>query len=300
MRADGSLAVGDETVAPVAARRAQELLHGPDGVVWASRDALWRGRLPLWQPARGRGYRFTLDAVLLASFAPAVEDGEALDLGAGCGIVGLMLLALGKAARLTAVERQPAAAALATRNVADYGWQQRAQVVCGDLRAGELPRADLVTFNPPYFALAHSKPSTEPGRDAGRRECFGTLADFVARAAACLRPSGQLACIVPYARRAELRTLVQQAGLVDVGGRPVRPRAAAAPLHLLLSARRPAAGSAAPAAPDASAPVAAWCPPLVVHADAGGYTPEVQALIDGPAAWQHPANDGANRWPSVG
>lgn len=300
MRTDGPLAVGGERVAPVAARRVQELLHDAEGVAWASRDALWRGRLPLWQPARGRGYRFTLDAVLLASFAPAVQDGEALDLGAGCGIVGLMLLALGKAARLTAVERQPSAAALATRNVADYGWQQRARVVCGDLREGGLPSADLVTFNPPYFALAHSKPSTEPGRDAGRRECFGTLADFVARAASCLRPSGQLACIVPYARRAELRLLVQRAGLVDVDGRPVRPRAAAAPLHLLLSARRPASGFVAPAALDDAAPVAAWRPPLVVHADAGGYTREVQDLIDGPAAWQHPADDGAGRSPSAG
>lgn len=285
----------DRATAP-APRRPPEQLLDADGRPWASRDALWRGRLPLWQPARGRGYRFTLDAVLLAGFAPAFPNGNALDLGAGCGVVGLLLLATGRAARLVAVERQAGPAELAARNVAAYGWQGRARVTAGDLREATLPAADLVVFNPPYFLAAKSRPAQEPGRDAGRRECFGTLADFVARAATCLRPGGQLACIVPYGRRAELCDLVAAAQLESFVLRAVRPRAQAAPLHLLLAARRAAAGAAGAAALGRND--ATVLPPLVVHADVGGYTPEVQALIDGPAAFPGPPGGGAGRSPS--
>lgn len=294
----------DLSIAPAPRRRAAEQLLDADGKPWASRDALWRGRLPLWQPARGRGYRFTLDAVLLAGFAPAHPNGDALDLGAGCGVVGLLLLASGKASSLVAVERQPGPAALASRNVAAYGWQKRARVTDGDLRRAALPTVDLVVFNPPYFPAAASRPAQEPGRDAGRRECFGTLADFVARAAGCLRPGGQLACIVPYGRRAELRRLAAAAGLQNVVLRPVRPRAQAAPLHLLLAARRAVAGAGLDGArAGGSGPARdddTTLAPLVVHADAGGYTPEVQALIDGPAAFVGPPAGGEGRWPSGG
>ena len=35
-----------------------------------TRDTFWHGRLAVWQPARGHGYRFNLDPVILARFLP--------------------------------------------------------------------------------------------------------------------------------------------------------------------------------------------------------------------------------------
>src|SRR5262249_23627204 len=64
-----------------------------------TQDAIFSGRLRLCQPARGAGYRFNLDPVLLAGFAAGGE--HVVDLGAGCGVLGLALLVLGKAERLT-------------------------------------------------------------------------------------------------------------------------------------------------------------------------------------------------------
>ena len=55
------------------------------------RDTFWGGRLTLWQPARRAGYRFNIDPVLLASAVPSGD--HAIDLGAGCGILGILLLA---------------------------------------------------------------------------------------------------------------------------------------------------------------------------------------------------------------
>src|SRR5262249_14264343 len=62
-----------------------------------TKDALFRGRLTLWQPAKGAGYRANVDAILLAAFAGAGKVRAAVDLGAGAGAVGLTLLFLGAA-----------------------------------------------------------------------------------------------------------------------------------------------------------------------------------------------------------
>ena len=56
-------------------------------------DAICRGAVTLAQPRRG--YRFNIDSVLLADFtrrivSSPVED-LVVDLGAGCGVVGLLL-----------------------------------------------------------------------------------------------------------------------------------------------------------------------------------------------------------------
>ncbi len=235
----------------------------------ATRDSLWQGRLPLWQPARREGYRFNLDPVLLAGFVEPAD--HLLDLGAGCGILGLLLLRLGRVERVTAVEVQPQLAALARRNGEEHGHPaERFSVVCGDLRHVECPPAQAVAFNPPYFAAAAGQPAPNRGRDAARHERNGTLDDFVSVAATTLAPGGSLFAIVPAARGDELRTLCTNAGLAAHRVRRVLPRVDEAPNHLLLEARR---GGVETNTEE----------PLVVHARHGEFSAEVLALVDGPA-----------------
>ncbi len=70
-----------------------------------TRDALFGGRLTLFQPARGAGYRTNVDAILLAAFAAADRKVRlAVDLGAGVGAVGLTLFFLRAAERVVFVE----------------------------------------------------------------------------------------------------------------------------------------------------------------------------------------------------
>jgi len=85
------------TVAVVWAWGVEVLREGPIVVSMeqrVSRDQILRGRLELIQPVRG--YRFSVDALLLAHFGagilpPAHEPAFVVDLGAGCGVVGLAL-----------------------------------------------------------------------------------------------------------------------------------------------------------------------------------------------------------------
>ena len=236
-----------------------------------TRDTFWHGRLAVWQPARGHGYRFNLDPVVLARFCPEAE--VAVELGAGCGILSLLLLAVGKVRQVTAVEVQPMLADLARRNAAENGLEGRLQVAQADLREVHGPRADLVAFNPPYFRQGEGRGSPHPGRDAARREQHGTLADFVACARRLVAPRGTIAAVIPYARVAELQHLCGEAGQHLRASQWVTARADAAP-HLALLAF-PADASARPEA----------LPPLQMHAGIGrAFSAEMAPWVDGTVA----------------
>jgi tRNA1Val (adenine37-N6)-methyltransferase len=95
-------------------------------------DSILGGALRLYQPRRG--YRFSVEAVLLARFAAARPAARVLELGAGCGVVALIYAALARPREVVAIEIQPALAALIARNAAfnDLGM---VRAVCADLRS---------------------------------------------------------------------------------------------------------------------------------------------------------------------
>src|SRR3954469_7412059 len=91
------------------------------------------GDVRILQPARG--YRFTLDPLLLAHFASARRPrGKTVDLGTGSGIIALVLARRFGRKGISAVELQARLYALAARNVALNGLEREIAVVLGDLR----------------------------------------------------------------------------------------------------------------------------------------------------------------------
>src|SRR5258708_21886985 len=129
-------------------------------------DSILGGALRLYQPRRG--YRFSVEAVLLARFAAARPAARVLELGAGCGVVALIYAALARPREVVAMEIQPALAALIARNAAlnDLGM---VRAVCADLRSRRALDAaaggfDLVVANPPFRARSSGRESPLPGR----------------------------------------------------------------------------------------------------------------------------------------
>ena len=95
------------------------------------------------------------DSFLLGSF-PLLRKGlRVCDLGAGTGLLGLLLLAREPSLRVTNVELQAAAVELSRRNTELNGLEERVVNLQGDLREpAQMPAAgcfDLVVSNPPYF-----------------------------------------------------------------------------------------------------------------------------------------------------
>jgi tRNA1(Val) A37 N6-methylase TrmN6 len=156
-------------------------------------DTLFSGALRLVQPARGHGYRFNVDAPLLAREALALGPvRHAIDLGAGCGAAGLALRHLGGCASLTLVERDPWMARLAAGNATPYPPSE--VLACDVARLPAIERAELVLCNPPYTPPEHGPGCPEPRRADARG---GALSPFLAAAASLLSPTGLALFIYP-------------------------------------------------------------------------------------------------------
>lgn len=142
-------------------------------------DILCGGRLHLEQPVAG--YRFGIDSLLLASVAAGLPGEHVLDACAGCGVVGIASVLLNARRReLTLVELQPELHGCATRNLerADIGRVQH-RALLGDIRTLEMPPADLVTLNPPFYRIGHGRVSPRPSIATARHQLNGTLPELV-------------------------------------------------------------------------------------------------------------------------
>lgn len=150
-----------------------------------SEDRLLGGAVRLQQPRSG--YRVNVDSVLLAAFGAGGRRAQcAVDLGAGVGLVGLLLAHWQLAREVILVEREPALARIASVNLHNANVSGRVLVAdvhlpeqLAELRQG----AELVVCNPPFFrAGRHRAP-----RDAARgRARLGEIQPFVDAAALCL------------------------------------------------------------------------------------------------------------------
>lgn len=176
---------------------ASEILPGEGETL----DAIGQGALRLLQ--RRDGYRFSVDALLLADFVRVAGGGPAIDLGAGAGIVALAI-ARGHGCAVTAVELQPGLCDLARRNAALNGLDTRIEVIEGDFRAlrGRLSPSSFTcaVANPPFFeaGAGHVNPDSE--KALARHEVTGSIADVAAAARWLLRDGGSLSAVFPAPR----------------------------------------------------------------------------------------------------
>lgn len=178
-------------------------------------DTLFAGRLTCRQ--HRDGYRFSVDAVLLAHFFTPRPAESLLDLGCGCGIIPLVLAYRWPHLRQTGLELQPSLAALARRNVAESGLAERIGIVEGDLRAiaelfkpGQFQR---VVCNPPFYRSNGARLNLDPEQRLARHEVVADLAEVVAAAGWLLHQGGRVDLVYPAERAAALLAALRGAGL---------------------------------------------------------------------------------------
>ncbi len=169
-------------------------------------DGIQGGRLRVIQ--RKRGYRFSVDALLLAQFAGSAKGRHILDMGSGSGIIGLLLCRLRPGSRVVGIEIQQGLADMARRTLAMNGMRDKMNIVEGDVRQiKELVPAhafDTVVSNPPYRKHLSGRINAESEKAVARHEISGSLDDFLKAAAYALKPGGRVYLIYPARRMAEL------------------------------------------------------------------------------------------------
>jgi tRNA1Val (adenine37-N6)-methyltransferase len=104
-----------------------------------TRDTILDGSITLIQPRHG--YRFSVEAILLGRFARASTRDRVLELGAGCGVVSIMIAALYRPREVVAIEIQPTLAAMIDRSASTNDLES-VRSVCGGKRSqASSPRA---------------------------------------------------------------------------------------------------------------------------------------------------------------
>jgi tRNA1Val (adenine37-N6)-methyltransferase len=237
-----------------------------------TRDTILDGSITLVQPSHG--YRFSVEAILLGRFARVSKRDRVLELGAGCGVVSIMIAALYRPREVVAVEIQPTPAAMISRN-AELNGLESVRAVCADLRqrkiAGvEAASFDLIVANPPYRASAAGRENPDYGRRLARGESKATLADFVAAARRYARRGGRVTFVFTARRSAELISTLRSNQLEPKRIRFVHPQIAMPASVMLVEAR---AGGGIEVAIE---------PPLVLFERPGVYTAEARALLSSP------------------
>ncbi|MGO9453303.1 MAG: tRNA1(Val) (adenine(37)-N6)-methyltransferase [Candidatus Binataceae bacterium] len=233
-------------------------------------DAILGGAIRIVQPRRG--YRFSVDSILLGRFTTARPRDRVLELGAGCGVIAMMIATIARPREVVAIEIQPQMAEMAERN-ARLNELANLRCVQADIRAPKIPGIvaasfDLVVANPPFHARRAGRESADHGRRVARGGSGASLEDFVAAARRYVRNGGRVAFIFAASRSAELLSAMRAKHLEPKRMRFVHPRVDLPASSVMVEAR---AGGGIEVAVE---------PPLVLEDRAGVYTDEARALLE--------------------
>jgi tRNA1Val (adenine37-N6)-methyltransferase len=245
-------------------------------------DALFAGALSIRQPARRTGYRVNVDAILLAAFAARVLEGgqprgrsparHAVDLGSGVGAVGLSLIHLAAATRVTMIEIDAALAQLALANAEDNRWSERVEVIHANVAdaAKEPPieDADLVVCNPPYVTPGRGRAPLERVRSAK----YGALDAFIDAARRIAGRRARACFVYPAIEATTLLAALRERGLEPKRLRAVHGRASDKARVVLVECATGKPGGLAIE------------PPFVETEGRGARTPALAALLATPRA----------------
>ncbi len=181
------------------------------------------------------------DAYLLYAYIRKQSREKAAELGAGSGVISLLCASKNKFSHITAVEVQPAIAAIATKNVEENGFSEKLDVLCRDLR--DLPPEINGTFgavfsNPPYMTAASGKLNENEADSMSRHEINGTIRDFAKGASMLLKYGGLFYAVYRPDRLAELIFACKENALEPKRLTLVYPTVSHAPCLMLLEAKK--------------------------------------------------------------
>ncbi len=155
-----------------------------------------------------QGLTFGTDAFLLASYVKSAPRARAVELGAGTGIVSLLLAARDKLSLIYAAEVQDSFFDITKRNIENNGFGEKVIPLLADIRdirpadvGGEL---DVVFSNPPYMKTNSGKRNDADEKYIARHEVMGDIGDFCGAAARLLKFGGRFYVVYRPDRMCEL------------------------------------------------------------------------------------------------
>ncbi len=180
-----------------------------------SNDSLYDGRLQIRQSRSG--YRFSMDAVVLARQANINANDRVLDLGTGCGVISLILAYFHPDVTVYGVEIQKNQADIATENVRDNNLENRITILHQDVKTlsphHTSGTVDVVICNPPHIEKSCGRINPNNQLAVSRHEIKITLDDLVKVAQRMLCRLGRLFMVYPAERLVDLIERMRSCGI---------------------------------------------------------------------------------------
>ncbi|MDX9788244.1 MAG: tRNA1(Val) (adenine(37)-N6)-methyltransferase [Desulfobacterales bacterium] len=178
-------------------------------------DAFFDGRIQVRQESDG--YRYSIDAVILAYFSKRLPGEKVLDLGTGCGIIPLIMAFRKPAIHVFGVEVQSSLARLAVENVKDNRMTDRITILHADMKSLRIfmtgGPVDLVVVNPPFHRAGSGRINPNDQRAVARHEIRVGLSDVMLTARRMLRTGGYFLSIYTAERVCDLIIEMRKAGI---------------------------------------------------------------------------------------
>jgi tRNA1Val (adenine37-N6)-methyltransferase len=221
---------------------------------------------------RKKGYRFSLDAVLLARFVKVQKRTKLIaDLGAGSGVIGLIIAKTFPWTTVHLYELQDSLYELCKANITLNGLDERAEAFRKDIRdidsEQQKERYDMVVTNPPFRAPGTGAVSPYDERALARHELALTLEELLRVSSSVLKNRGYFYIIYHTQRMGELISLMRDHRLEPKRIRPVYPMSNREATMILVEAVKNGGIELR------------MEPPLIVYKDRDEYTDEVKQWL---------------------
>lgn len=232
-------------------------------------DKIFKGKITIFQYQKG--YRFSVDAILLANFVYDLPEQTYLELGSGSGVISIILAAMGVHTTIHGIEIQRDLHKLSLKNISQNGFSN-IEIIHDNLKnlKKHFPpgKLDMIFSNPPYRRSRTGRLNTHSEKAIARHEIETTVLDIAKMANYLLKPYGRLKLIYPTERLFDVLETLNRCALRPTRIQFIYPTAdQPAKLFMVEGVK---GGRSEPEI----------LPPIVIHEDSRTYTPYLQQILN--------------------
>ncbi len=216
------------------------------------------------------GFRFGIDAVLLANFANVKKKHKVMDLCTGTGIVPFIIKGKKEPQKIVGLEIQNEFVEMANRSIKINGFNDTMEFLHGDLKDKELlksiGRFDVVTVNPPYKLEKSGIVNPNDKYAIARHEVMCNLDNVIEACRIVLKDNGRLYMVHRPERLADIFCIMRKYKIEPKRVQMVHPNTKKSANILLVEGQR-----------DGGAYLK-WEPPIYVYNNDGSFSKEINEI----------------------
>ena len=168
-----------------------------------------------------KGFRFTVDSILLVNFLKLKKNTNLLDIGTGTGIMPLLLCRKEEINLITAVEIETEIAKMFEKTIEINSLKSKIKLINTDIKNYKEEPFDMIISNPPYMKLNEGYISPHDYRAGARHEINLDLKELLINGKRLLKNGGSFNLVYRTNRFMEV---LDEAKMLNLNAKRVRFR----------------------------------------------------------------------------